>query len=108
MHVSAPGGGAGRPEDRRSPQPPSVQGSAAVGLYKSVAKTRIVPKRRMRIINIPRFHPRPIPGLSESLRATLIYLRHNIVQAAIGEFPGMSQPTVSRAVRALTETSPGP
>lgn len=62
----------------------------------------------MRIINIPRFHPRPIPGLSESLRATLIYLRHNIVQAAIGEFPGMSQPTVSRAVRALTETSPGP
>ena len=108
MHVSAPGGGAGRPEDRRSPQPPSVQGSAAVGLSKSVAKTRIAPKRRRRIINILRFHPRPIPGLSGSLRATLIYLRHNIVQAAIGEFPGMSQPTVSRAVRVLTETSPGP
>ena len=50
----------------------------------------------------------PILGLSGSLRATLIHLRHNIVQAAIGEFPGVSQPTVSRAVRAMTETSPGP
>ena len=85
-----------------------MQGSAAVGLSKSVAKTRIAPKRRRRIINILRFHPRPIPGLSGSLRATLIYLRHNIVQAAIGEFPGVSHPTVSRAVRAMTETSPGP
>ena len=44
----------------------------------------------------------PILGLSGSLRATLIHLRHNIVQAAIGELLGVSQPTISRAVKALT------
>ena len=45
----------------------------------------------------------PILGLSGSLRATLMYMRQNIVQAVIGEFLGVSQPTVSRAVKALTE-----
>ena len=45
----------------------------------------------------------PILGLSGSLRATLMYLRQNIVQAVIGEIPGVSQPTVSRAIKALTE-----
>ena len=50
----------------------------------------------------------PVLGLSGPLQAALIHLRHNIVQAAIGEFPGVSHPTVSRAVRAMTETSPGP
>ena len=44
----------------------------------------------------------PILGLSGSLRATLIHLRHNIVQTAIGELLGVSQPTISRAVKALT------
>ena len=48
----------------------------------------------------------PILGLSGSLRATLIHLRHNIVQAAIGELLGVSQPTISRAVKALTEAFP--
>ena len=32
-----------------------------------------------------------------------MYMRQNIVQAVIGEFPGVSQPTVSRAIKALTE-----
>ena len=32
-----------------------------------------------------------------------MYLRQNIVQAVIGEIPGVSQPTVSRAIKALTE-----
>ena len=32
-----------------------------------------------------------------------MYLRQNIVQAVIGEFPGVSQPTVSRAIKAITE-----
>ena len=36
----------------------------------------------------------PILGLSGSLRATLMYLRQNIVQAVIGEILGVSQPTV--------------
>ena len=44
----------------------------------------------------------PILGLSGSLRATLMYLRQNIVQAVIGEILGVSQPTVSRAIKALT------
>ena len=45
----------------------------------------------------------PILGLSGSLRATSMYLRQNIVQAVIGEIPGVSQPTVSRVIKALTE-----
>ena len=32
-----------------------------------------------------------------------MYMCQNIVQAVIGEFPGVSQPTISRAVKALTE-----
>ena len=44
----------------------------------------------------------PILGLSGSLRATLMYLRQNIVQAVIGEILGVSQPTVSRAIKAIT------
>ena len=31
-----------------------------------------------------------------------MYMRQNIVQAVIGEFPGVSQPTISRAIKALT------
>ena len=44
-----------------------------------------------------------ILGVAGSLQATLVYLRHNLPQAAIGELLGVSQPTVSRAVKALTE-----
>ena len=44
-----------------------------------------------------------ILGLSGSLRATLMYMRQNIVQAVIGEILGVSQPTISRAIKALTE-----
>ena len=45
----------------------------------------------------------PALGLSGSLTATVMYMRQNIVQAVIGEFLGVSQPTVSRAIKALTE-----
>ena len=44
----------------------------------------------------------PSPGLRDSLRAALIYMRHNVIQAVIGEQPGASQPTISRAIKALT------
>ena len=44
----------------------------------------------------------PSLGLRGSLRAALIYMRHNIVQAVIGEQLGVSQPTVSRAIKAIT------
>ena len=45
----------------------------------------------------------PILGLSGSLTAALMYIRQNIVQAVIGERLGVSQPTISRAIKALTE-----
>ena len=44
----------------------------------------------------------PILGLSGSLTAALMYIRQNIVQAVIGEQLGVSQPTVSRAIKAIT------
>ena len=50
-------------------------------------------------------HP-PSLGLRDSLRAALIYMRHNISQAVIGEQLGVSQPTISRAVKALTKAFP--
>lgn len=46
----------------------------------------------------------PSPGLRNALQVTLIRMRHGAVQTVIGEQLGMSQPTVSRAVRALTDT----
>ena len=45
----------------------------------------------------------PSPGLRDSLRAALIHMRHNIVQAVIGEQPGVSQPTISRAIKTMTD-----
>ena len=45
-------------------------------------------------------------GLRDSLRAALIRMRHNIVQAVIGEQLSVSQPTISRAVKALTKAFP--
>ncbi len=45
----------------------------------------------------------PILGLFNSVVITLTYLRRNRVQAEIAESFSVSQPTVSRAVRALTD-----
>ena len=44
----------------------------------------------------------PSLGLRDSLREALIYMRHNIVQAVIGEQLDVSRPTVSRAIGAMT------
>ena len=44
----------------------------------------------------------PSLGLRDSLRAALIYMRHNVIQAAIGEQLGVSQPTISRAIKVMT------
>ena len=41
--------------------------------------------------------------MRDSLRAALIYMRHNIPQAVIGEQLGVSQPTISRAIKAMTD-----
>ena len=45
----------------------------------------------------------PSPGLRNALKAVLIYMRHSIPQVVIGEQLSVSQPTVSRAIKALTE-----
>jgi DDE superfamily endonuclease/Helix-turn-helix of DDE superfamily endonuclease len=45
----------------------------------------------------------PILGLYKSVVVTLTYLRRNRVQVEIGETFNVSQPTVSRAITALTE-----
>ena len=45
----------------------------------------------------------PSPGPRDSLRATLIRMRHNIPQAVIGEQLGVCRPTISRAVKAMTD-----
>lgn len=44
----------------------------------------------------------PILGLFKSVVAALTYLRRNRVQAEIGEALGVSQPTISRAITAMT------
>lgn len=41
-------------------------------------------------------------GLGRAVRTCLIYLRHNLSQACIGQLMGVSQSTISRAVCALT------
>ena len=42
-------------------------------------------------------------GLRNALKAVLIYMRHNIPQAVISEQLGVSQPTISRAIKAMTD-----
>ena len=44
----------------------------------------------------------PVLGLRNALIVTLKYLRRNRVQAEIAEDYGVSQPTISRAVSAIT------
>src|SRR6266542_5392839 len=44
----------------------------------------------------------PILGLFKSVVVTLTYLRRNRVQAEIGESFGVSQPTISRAIKVTT------
>jgi hypothetical protein len=48
----------------------------------------------------------PCLGLFKSVTAALTYMRHNRTQAEIGESFGVSQPTVSRAVSAITPLLP--
>ena len=44
----------------------------------------------------------PCLGLGRGVRACLLYLRHNLSQACIGQLLGVSQPTISRVVSVLT------
>src|SRR6516165_2207340 len=48
----------------------------------------------------------PILGLFKSVTVTLAYMRHNRTQAEIGESFGVSQPTISRAISAITPLIP--
>jgi hypothetical protein len=44
----------------------------------------------------------PVLGLFKSVAVTLAYMRHNRTQSEIGESFGVSQPTISRAISAIT------
>jgi len=44
----------------------------------------------------------PILGLFKSVTVTLAYMRHNRTQSEIGDSFGVSQPTISRAISAIT------
>jgi len=44
----------------------------------------------------------PILGLFKSVVVTLTYMRHNRTQSEIGESFGVSQPTISRAIKVIT------
>jgi hypothetical protein len=48
----------------------------------------------------------PCPGLFKSVVAALTYMRHNRTQAEIGESLGVSQPTISRAISAISPLIP--
>jgi hypothetical protein len=48
----------------------------------------------------------PCLGLFKSVAAALTYMRHSRMQAEIGESLGVSQPTISRAVSAITPLIP--
>ena len=48
----------------------------------------------------------PCLGLFKSVVATLTYMRHNRTQAEIGESLSVSQPTISRAISAVTPLIP--
>src|SRR6201985_2915303 len=48
----------------------------------------------------------PSLGLFKSVTATLTYMRHNRTQSEIGESLGVSQPTISRAISAITPLVP--
>ncbi|HEY2261333.1 MAG TPA: transposase family protein, partial [Streptosporangiaceae bacterium] len=48
----------------------------------------------------------PCLGLFKSVVAALTYMRHNRTQAEIGESFGVSQPTISRAISAVTPLVP--
>jgi hypothetical protein len=62
--------------------------------------------RSLRLINSAERRPGflnwpPIPGFFRSVTATLSYMRHNRTQAELGESFGVSQPTISRAIKAI-------
>ena len=48
----------------------------------------------------------PCLGLFKSVVAALTYMRHNRTQAEIGESLSVSQPTISRAISAITPLIP--
>jgi hypothetical protein len=57
-----------------------------------------------RAADAPKWPPRL--GLFKSAIAALTYMRHNRTQAEIGESLGVSQPTISRAISAVTPLIP--
>jgi hypothetical protein len=84
-----------------------VQQKRAIGMYHTTAFSRDEIIDLCILINSAEREPGtagwpPILGLFKSVVVALTYMRHNRTQAEIGESFGVSQPTISRAISAIT------
>jgi hypothetical protein len=76
-------------------------------MYHTTGFTKVEITELCAIIEARELSPRmrrwpPVLGLRNALTVTLTYLRRNRVQAEIAENYGVSQPTISRAISAIT------
>jgi hypothetical protein len=91
--------------------PHSIRKKRAIGMYHTTGFSHDEVVELCIIINSTEFDasalkwPRCL-GLFKSVVATLTYMRHNRTQSEIGESFGVSQPTISRAVSAITPRIP--
>lgn len=87
--------------------PHSIRKKRAIGMYHTTGFSRDEIIDLCVLINSAERAPGtlkwpPILGLFKSVTVTLTYFRHNRTQAEIGESFGVSQPTISRAISAIT------
>jgi hypothetical protein len=87
--------------------PYSIPQKQAIGMYHTTGLTRDEVIDLCVLINSAAREPGalkwpPILGLFKSVTVTLTYMRCNRTQAEIGESFGVSQPTISRAIKVIT------
>jgi hypothetical protein len=87
--------------------PHSIQQKQAIDVYHTTGFTRDQIIDLCVFINSAEQEPDaprwpPVLGLFKSVVVTLTYMRHNRTQAEIGESFDVSQPTISRAISAIT------
>lgn len=84
-----------RTESSRN-EPLTMKNSTGLTVHESASLSELIHKREL-VIPVP-----PILGIRLSLIITLKYLRRNRTQADIADDYGISQPTISRAITAIT------
>jgi hypothetical protein len=87
--------------------PHTIRKKRAIGMYHTTGFSRDEVVDLCVLINSAERAPDamkwpPILGLFKSVTVTLAYMRHNRTQSEIGESFGVSQPTISRAISAIT------